>query len=174
MESAFDAFARHEERLQALELRPSEYVRRQVRATPYPTEDVGWIIEQAGPEVCLFSSDYPHVEGGRRPIERFEASLGATETTDAARHAFYQRQLRRPDGCRTTRWTRSTSEPRSTTWPDDSGPAPSSCKVTVMIGWVSTSTADHSVTVESPPRMWNVPMAVRSGASSFAVRIHAS
>ena len=90
MESAFDAFARHEERLQALELRPSEYVRRQVRATPYPTEDVGWVIEQAGPEVCLFSSDYPHVEGGRRPIERFEASLRGTETTDAARHAFYQ------------------------------------------------------------------------------------
>ncbi|MET0460039.1 MAG: amidohydrolase family protein, partial [Ilumatobacteraceae bacterium] len=61
MESAFDAFARHEERLQALSLRPSEYVRRQIRFTPYPTEDVGWIIEQAGPEVCLFSSDYPHV-----------------------------------------------------------------------------------------------------------------
>ena len=67
MEAAFEAFARHEERLRALSLRPSEYVRRQVRFTPYPTEDVGWIIEQAGPEVCLFSSDYPHVEGGRRP-----------------------------------------------------------------------------------------------------------
>ena len=75
MESAFDAFARHEDRLRALTLRPSEYVRRQMRFTPYPTEDVGWIIEQAGPEVCLFSSDYPHVEGGRRPIERFERSI---------------------------------------------------------------------------------------------------
>ena len=41
MESAVDAFGRHEERLRALSLRPSEYVRRQVRATPYPTEDVG-------------------------------------------------------------------------------------------------------------------------------------
>jgi predicted TIM-barrel fold metal-dependent hydrolase len=87
MESAFDAFARHEERLQALSMRPSEYVRRQIRATPYPTEDVGWIVEQAGPEVCLFSSDYPHVEGGRRPIERFERTLeGASEAT---RQAFY-------------------------------------------------------------------------------------
>jgi len=76
MESAIDAFGRHEERLRALSLRPSEYVRRQVRATPYPTEDVGWIIRESGPEVCMFSSDYPHVEGGRRPIERFEASLG--------------------------------------------------------------------------------------------------
>jgi predicted TIM-barrel fold metal-dependent hydrolase len=87
MESAFDAFARHEERLQALTLRPSEYVRRQVRFTPYPTEDVGWIIEQAGPEVCLFSSDYPHVEGGRRPIERFEASLG--DAPAEIRRRFY-------------------------------------------------------------------------------------
>src|SRR6478672_7091727 len=87
MESAFEAFARHEERLRALSLRPSEYVRRQVRCTPYPTEDVGWIIEQAGPEVCLFSSDYPHVEGGRRPIERFEASLA--DASEAIRRAFY-------------------------------------------------------------------------------------
>jgi predicted TIM-barrel fold metal-dependent hydrolase len=89
MESAFDAFARHEERLQSLSLRPSEYVRRQVRFTPYPTEDVGWIIQQSGPEVCLFSSDYPHVEGGRRPIERFEASLAAAAIDDHARHRFY-------------------------------------------------------------------------------------
>jgi uncharacterized protein len=79
MEAAFEAFVRHEERLRALSLRPTDYVRRQVRFTPYPTEDVGWIIEQSGPEVCLFSSDYPHVEGGRRPLERFEASLVATD-----------------------------------------------------------------------------------------------
>ena len=100
MESAFDAFARHEERLQNLSLRPSEYVRRQVRFTPYPTEDVGWIIDQSGPEVCLFSSDYPHVEGGRRPIERFEASLAAGGIDPYARQRFYCRQLPRPDGRR--------------------------------------------------------------------------
>ena len=87
MESAFDAFHRHEERLRELSLRPSEYVRRQVRFTPYPTEDVGWIIEQSGPEVMLFSSDYPHVEGGRKPYERFEASLG--DASAAVRRQFY-------------------------------------------------------------------------------------
>jgi predicted TIM-barrel fold metal-dependent hydrolase len=87
MEAAFEAFARHEERLRALELRPSDYVHRQIRATPYPTEDVGWIIEQAGADVVLFSSDYPHVEGGRRPVERFEASLG--DASEAVRRAFY-------------------------------------------------------------------------------------
>lgn len=87
MEAAFDAFARHEERLRALELRPSEYVQRQVRATPYPTEDVGWLTDQLGPDICLFSSDYPHVEGGRRPYERFEASLGDVDET--VRDRFY-------------------------------------------------------------------------------------
>lgn len=87
MESAVDAFSRHEERIRALELRPTDYVRRQMRFTPYPTEDVGWVVEQVGPEVLLFNSDYPHVEGGRRPIERFEASLaGASE---AAKDRFY-------------------------------------------------------------------------------------
>lgn len=87
MESAFDAFARHEERLRKLSLRPSEYVERQIRATPYPTEDIGWITEQIGPKICLFSTDYPHVEGGRRPVERFERSLG--EASEHIRNRFY-------------------------------------------------------------------------------------
>ena len=88
LEAAFEAFAKGEERLRKLALRPREYVRRQIRVTPYPTEPVGWIIEQSGPEVCLFSSDYPHVEGGRRPIERFEASLG--DASDEVRSRFYR------------------------------------------------------------------------------------
>ena len=88
LDSAYDAFARHEERLQKLSMRPSEYVRRQLRATPYPTEDVGWIVREAGPEIPLFSSDYPHVEGGRNPIKRFETSLDAA--ADPVRQAFYR------------------------------------------------------------------------------------
>ena len=87
LDSALDAFHKNEERLQRLSLRPSEYVRRQVRVTPYPAEDVGWIAAQAGPEVCLFSSDYPHVEGGRNPLKRFEASLAGASTETKRR--FY-------------------------------------------------------------------------------------
>jgi predicted TIM-barrel fold metal-dependent hydrolase len=87
MESAFEAFSRHEERLQALSMRPSDYVHRQVRFTPYPTEDVGWIVAQAGSDLVMFSSDYPHVEGGRKPIERFEASL--SDASDEVRQQFY-------------------------------------------------------------------------------------
>jgi predicted TIM-barrel fold metal-dependent hydrolase len=87
MESAVEAFGRHEERLQKLSLRPSEYVERQVRVTPYPTEDVGWITEQVGPEICMFSTDFPHVEGGRRPFERFERSLD--DADESTRQRFY-------------------------------------------------------------------------------------
>ncbi|MFN8640863.1 MAG: amidohydrolase family protein [Candidatus Binatia bacterium] len=87
MESAIEAFAKGEERLRQLQLRPSEYVRRQIRVTPYPAEPVGWIIEQAGEEVCLFSSDYPHVEGGRHPLRRFDASL--RDCGERARRRFY-------------------------------------------------------------------------------------
>lgn len=87
MESAMDAFARHEERLQALSITPREYVERQVRVTPYPTEDVGWVTEQVGPDILMFNTDYPHVEGGRRPYERFEASL--SDATDEVRERFY-------------------------------------------------------------------------------------
>lgn len=87
MESAMDAFGRHEERLQQLSLRPSEYVERQVRVTPYPTEDIGWVTDQIGPDVLLFNTDYPHVEGGRRPFERFERSLDGR--SEAIRERFY-------------------------------------------------------------------------------------
>jgi predicted TIM-barrel fold metal-dependent hydrolase len=88
LDSALSAFSKMEERLQTLSLRPSEYVTRQIRATPYPTEDVSWIIEQAGEDVCLFSSDYPHVEGGRNPIKRFEESL--SRASASAKQRFYE------------------------------------------------------------------------------------
>jgi predicted TIM-barrel fold metal-dependent hydrolase len=87
MESAFAAFRKREDRLQKLSLRPSEFVRRQVRATPYPAENVGWTVRNAGPEVCLFSSDYPHVEGGRNPIKRFEESM--QDLTPEETQCFY-------------------------------------------------------------------------------------
>jgi len=40
----------------------------------------------------LFSSDFPHVEGGRNPIKRFEASLAACSEAD--RDRFYAGNMR--------------------------------------------------------------------------------
>jgi predicted TIM-barrel fold metal-dependent hydrolase len=87
MDSAAEAFRRNEERLQNASLKPSEYVRRQIRVTPYPHEDAGWLVREAGAEVALFSSDYPHVEGGRNPLKRFENSLA--DCSEAEKQAFY-------------------------------------------------------------------------------------
>ena len=77
MESAFEAFVapRGAPPARSRCARRSTCTARSA-SRPYPTEDVGWIVEQGGADLVLFSSDYPHVEGGRRPVERFEASLG--------------------------------------------------------------------------------------------------
>jgi predicted TIM-barrel fold metal-dependent hydrolase len=74
------SFARTEAPLRDLPMAPSAYVHRQLWFTPFPTEPVGWMIEQAGDDLFLFSSDYPHPEGGRDPLRRFNDSLtGASE-----------------------------------------------------------------------------------------------
>ncbi|HWB65649.1 MAG TPA: amidohydrolase family protein [Mycobacteriales bacterium] len=84
-------FARTEPTLGSLSLKPSEYIRRNVRVTPFPGEDVGWLIEQCGPEVFLFSSDYPHPEGGRDPIRKFEATMA--DVPDDAKDRFYWQNM---------------------------------------------------------------------------------
>jgi uncharacterized protein len=87
MEIVKDTFGRTESRIGQLPLRPSDYAHRQIRVTPYPTEDVGRLIERCGADLFMFSSDYPHVEGGRHPLKRFEATLAGR--TEAEKHAFY-------------------------------------------------------------------------------------
>ncbi len=88
LDSAHEAFFKNEERLQKMSMKPSEFVRRQVRVTPYPAEDTGWIIANSGEEICMFSSDYPHVEGGRNPLKRFGASMANAGET--AKRRFYR------------------------------------------------------------------------------------
>ena len=88
LDSGYDAFRKGEERLQKLSARPSEIARRQFRVTPYAHEPTGWILENSGEEMLLFSSDFPHVEGGRNPLKRFEDNLG--DVSDAARQRFYR------------------------------------------------------------------------------------
>jgi predicted TIM-barrel fold metal-dependent hydrolase len=67
--------------------KPSEQLTEQCAFTPYVFEDVGMLIDQSNPDLYLFSSDYPHIEGGRNPIARFEKSLG--DRADSVRDSFY-------------------------------------------------------------------------------------
>ncbi len=71
VDHAHRSFSKFEPTLQGLSMLPSEYLRRHVRFTPFPFEDTAWLIEQCGPELFMFSTDYPHPEGGRRPFEIF-------------------------------------------------------------------------------------------------------
>lgn len=87
LDLAQQSFGRTEPVLRDLRLRPSEYVRRQLRFTPFPGEPVGWMIDQAGEELFCFSSDYPHPEGTKDPVGRFEATLEGVG--ERARQRFY-------------------------------------------------------------------------------------
>jgi predicted TIM-barrel fold metal-dependent hydrolase len=89
LDHAHRSFSKFEPALKALPLLPSEYLRRQVRFTPFPFEDTTWLVEQCGPELFLFSTDYPHPEGGRRPFEVFEAAMAGFDAE--AQERFFWR-----------------------------------------------------------------------------------
>ena len=82
------AFRRTEKPLSELAMRPSDYVRKHLKFTPFPGEPVGWMIEQAGPELFMFSTDYPHPEGGRDPKAKFEDAMATVSETDRERFYF--------------------------------------------------------------------------------------
>ena len=75
LDHAVDIWARSEPHLAGFQRKPSEQFRDQLRFTPYPFEDVGALTRESSPELYLFSSDYPHAEGGRDPIGRFSRAL---------------------------------------------------------------------------------------------------
>ena len=54
---------------------PSQQLTDQMGFTPFPHEDVANLISQSNEDLYLFSSDYPHVEGGRDPIGKFSRAL---------------------------------------------------------------------------------------------------
>lgn len=66
---------------------PSEQITQQMGFTPMHHEDVGNMIAQSNAELYLFSSDYPHLEGTRDPIGRFERTL--PEDDEGVRDLFY-------------------------------------------------------------------------------------
>jgi predicted TIM-barrel fold metal-dependent hydrolase len=47
------------------------------------------MIEEGGSELFMFSTDYPHPEGGRDPLAKFEEALVNASESDRDRF-FYQ------------------------------------------------------------------------------------
>ena len=87
LDHAAEIWAKSEPHLADMTRRPSEQIRAQLRFTPYPFEDVAAFVRESSPELYLFSSDYPHAEGGRDPIGRFERTLEGVD--EAVRRAFF-------------------------------------------------------------------------------------
>jgi predicted TIM-barrel fold metal-dependent hydrolase len=70
-----------------LPLKPSEYVRRNVRVTPLPVAHQNPVpIIQGLPDVAVFSSDYPHMEGSPDPVGHYDKELASL--SDDERSSF--------------------------------------------------------------------------------------
>jgi predicted TIM-barrel fold metal-dependent hydrolase len=91
LDGAWKGWRKTDPVIAGLSMPPSEFIRRAVRFTPFATEDAGTIIREGGEELFLFSSDFPHPEGTRNPIERFEKSFEGF--SEDAKDRFYRRNF---------------------------------------------------------------------------------
>jgi uncharacterized protein len=89
LDHATAIWSRSEPRLATFERTPTEQACAQLRFTPYPFEDIARIAAESEPCLYLFSSDYPHAEGGRDPLGRFERSWAETPAADDVVDGFF-------------------------------------------------------------------------------------
>lgn len=82
------SFGRTDPYLKAMQMKPSEMIRRAVKFTPFPGEDTGRMIKDGGADLFMFSSDYPHPEGTNDPKGRFERTMA--DIDEAAKEKFYR------------------------------------------------------------------------------------
>ncbi|MEM9621042.1 MAG: amidohydrolase family protein [Pseudomonadota bacterium] len=92
LDHAVAIWSRSEPQLAHMQRTPSEQARAQLRFTPYPFEDVAQLVSESSPDLYMFSSDYPHAEGGRDPIGRFARSTASLDA--AAQQKFFADNFR--------------------------------------------------------------------------------
>jgi predicted TIM-barrel fold metal-dependent hydrolase len=68
-------WGRAEPRLKAYERSPQEMAMAQLTFTTLPFEDVGAVIRATSPDLYMFGTDYPHVEGSRDPLGKMVGTL---------------------------------------------------------------------------------------------------
>ena len=91
LDLGYRSFSRTDPLLKEAAMKPSDYIRKHVKFTPFPGEDAGYLIKDAGAELFLFSSDYPHPEGTNDPIGRFERTF--VDISEEDRDRFYRRNF---------------------------------------------------------------------------------
>ena len=72
--------------LSSLELRPSEYFRRQVRVSSFSYEQPARLTAEAG-DLFMACSDYPHAEGTATPVADYERAGCAPADAPGLFHA---------------------------------------------------------------------------------------
>jgi uncharacterized protein len=82
-----EIWSKSEPEIKALTRKPSQQIIEHMAFTPYVYEDVGALMRESDHRLYMFSSDYPHAEGGRHPLERFQSSLGGFDA--AAQSQFF-------------------------------------------------------------------------------------
>jgi predicted TIM-barrel fold metal-dependent hydrolase len=97
LDQSYRAFRRLQD-LSQVKLAPSDYVRRQIKITPFAGEDIGWLIASGAEDLVMFATDYPHHEGTDDPIGRFERTM--TAVAEPAKQKFYSANFRELMGAR--------------------------------------------------------------------------
>ena len=95
MDQVVGIWKRMDDNLKKIKRKPSEQLTTQMAFTPFVYEDVGKFINNSNPDLYLFSSDYPHIEGGKDPIGRFEKSLDEIDASEAVKTQFYSENFLR-------------------------------------------------------------------------------
>ncbi len=90
-----DIWGKSDAALRSLSRKPSEMASEQLAFTPYVYEDIGKLMRDSSSDLYLFSSDYPHAEGGRNPLGRFDASLAAASIDEASQARFFADNFQR-------------------------------------------------------------------------------
>ena len=76
------AYSKVDDRLKGFTRTPSQQITEQMAFTPFVFEDPARLAAQSNDDLYLFSSDYPHTEGGRDPIARFEACMAKSSKSE--------------------------------------------------------------------------------------------
>ncbi|HEY2751011.1 amidohydrolase family protein [Phenylobacterium sp.] len=91
LDLGYRSFGKTDPLIKAFSMKPSDYIRKHIKFTPFPGEDAGYLIRDAGADLFLFSSDYPHPEGTNDPIGRFERTFEGLSEDD--RERFYSKNF---------------------------------------------------------------------------------
>jgi len=62
-----------------------------INKSPFPGEDIGWLLNSGAEDLLMFASDYPHHEGRDDPITRHENTVNGV--SEKKKSKFYSEKF---------------------------------------------------------------------------------